>query len=454
MPTNRPAPSPLRPLLLPAIVLAALSAPPACVFHTGGIDDPDGLPAECGDGVRQAEEPCEGDDLGEKTCADLDYESGTLTCTAACAFDLSACKKVAACGDGIAGAGEPCDGKDLGGNDCAALGHLSGPLACTSKCELDESACIDPPANWFDVAWLRRRTIIIHHAKVAEDLLSFAVLVDMKEVGLGAAKEDGSNLVFTASDGKTKLSHEIESFSGSPPRLLAWVSVPTLSATANTVFYVYYENPKAQSQESPAEVWDASYAGVWHLSEAVDAGSDGGQHKDATGKGRDGTQHGNGGGTGKIGRGQQLGGDGDYIDIAHPGDFVIGDADCTISAWIKTSSSQPMGIVLKTKEVTHEEGDKLFGLNHDSKKLGLDQGWVAYVGGKTESTTIFGTTWCGPSARMRSGIKRSGTSMWTASPTTTSWLPPRPTWRGTRCASAGTPITRSSTSPSMGPSTR
>lgn len=63
---------------------------------------------------------------------------------------------------------------------------------------------------------------------------------------------------------------------------------------------------------------------------------------------------------------------------------MIGDADCTISAWIKTSSSQPMGIVLKTKEVTHEEGDKLFGLNHNSKKLGLDQGWVAYVGGKTE----------------------------------------------------------------------
>ena len=85
-------------------------------------------------------------------------------------------------------------------------------------------------------------------------------------------------------------------------------------------------------------VWSDGYAGVWHLGEPVTAGQNGGFHADATGQGRDGTQNGNGAEEGKIGGGQHFDGQGSFIDIAHPEAFVLGDSDCTISAWVKTAS--------------------------------------------------------------------------------------------------------------------
>ncbi len=368
----------VRALLLTGLCVAAIGAPPACLLSTGGL--PGGA---CGDGLRAAEEACDGDDLGGETCAGLGLGEGELRCTAECTPDVSACGVKNTCGDGVIAGGEACDGKDLGGEDCQSLGHLGGALACSAQCQRDESGCLDAPGDWLDVAWARRRTLTVQRAKVAEPISPFALLVEITEVGLGAAKADGGDLVFTAADGKTVLPHEIESFTGSPPTLVAWVAVDAISPDVDTVLYLYYENPLA-APKPPAGVWDASYAGVYHLGEAVSSGADGGLHLDATGQGRDGTQHGNGPVTGKIGTGQRFGGKGEYIDLAHPEQFALGDADCSISAWINTSSKKSMGIVLKSKALVHEPGDKLFGLNHDADKLGQDQGWVDYLSGTSK----------------------------------------------------------------------
>jgi hypothetical protein len=46
------------------------------------------------------------------------------------------------CGNGIVQAGEDCDGFDLGGaSDCQDLGHVSGVLSCTEDCTYDISHC-------------------------------------------------------------------------------------------------------------------------------------------------------------------------------------------------------------------------------------------------------------------------------------------------------------------------
>jgi hypothetical protein len=48
--------------------------------------------AYCGDGVKnQASEECDGSDLNSQTCITQGYDSGTLTCTASCTLDSSAC---------------------------------------------------------------------------------------------------------------------------------------------------------------------------------------------------------------------------------------------------------------------------------------------------------------------------------------------------------------------------
>jgi len=46
----------------------------------------------CGNNIIEGDEPCDGTDLGGKTCADLGYHIGTLACLAGCSgFDTSNC---------------------------------------------------------------------------------------------------------------------------------------------------------------------------------------------------------------------------------------------------------------------------------------------------------------------------------------------------------------------------
>ena len=49
--------------------------------------------ALCGNGVREADEDCDGSDLGGQTCMGLNpaYEGGTLACSETCSFDAGAC---------------------------------------------------------------------------------------------------------------------------------------------------------------------------------------------------------------------------------------------------------------------------------------------------------------------------------------------------------------------------
>lgn len=59
---------------------------------TAGPDSSGG--ASCGDGVLDEGEECDGEDLGGKSCSDVDaaFVGGTLACGASCTFDTSACE--------------------------------------------------------------------------------------------------------------------------------------------------------------------------------------------------------------------------------------------------------------------------------------------------------------------------------------------------------------------------
>ena len=61
------------------------------------------------------------------------------------------------------------------------------------------------------------------------------------DTGLAAhARDDGGDIYFTSSGGSTKLSHEIEKFDSSTGNLVAWVKVPNLSSSTDTILYMYY----------------------------------------------------------------------------------------------------------------------------------------------------------------------------------------------------------------------
>ena len=69
-----------------------------------------------------------------------------------------------------------------------------------------------------------------------------------------------------------KLNHELERWDGSTGTVVAWVKVPVLSSTTDTVIYMWYGNSwVTTSQENKTGVWDANYKGVWHLKDATGA---------------------------------------------------------------------------------------------------------------------------------------------------------------------------------------
>ena len=90
---------------------------------------------ECGNGVAEIGEACDGEDLRGETCESLGMGGGELGCRDDCiGYDVSGCEQGPECGNGVADIGEACDGEDLGGQSCASLGFYFGTLECIDDC--------------------------------------------------------------------------------------------------------------------------------------------------------------------------------------------------------------------------------------------------------------------------------------------------------------------------------
>jgi RHS repeat-associated protein len=119
------------------------------------------------------------------------------------------------------------------------------------------------------------RGIVIDHTKVPNtDQTNFPVLISgtfsyLANVANGGKVQspNGYDIVFTSDcNGFNKLNHEIESYNPATGQLVAWVSLPAVSHTANTVFYMWYgNNAITATLENPTKVWDSNYFTVLHL---------------------------------------------------------------------------------------------------------------------------------------------------------------------------------------------
>ncbi len=108
-----------------------------CKFDTSGCH-------YCGDGTVDNGEECDGS-VGAVTCATLVGAGsvGAISCSTTCTYRTSACSAPASCGDGALNNGEACDGANLGGKSCSdALNRpATGTPTCRSNCTLDLSQC-------------------------------------------------------------------------------------------------------------------------------------------------------------------------------------------------------------------------------------------------------------------------------------------------------------------------
>ena len=199
--------------------------------------------------------------------------------------------------------------------------------------------------NRFTLPYYHRKDLTISHDNVADDLVDFPVLVDIYDTDLRTdVRSDGRDIAFAI--GEKTLSHEIETFDQTynltHAHLVAWLNVPLLSSSTDTIISMYYGNPLAPIVYDSGPVWDSGYLGVWHLSEsgtgALGEYRDSSQYKNS-GQGGDGntsyvpTQV-----YGKIGSGQDfnnLDGHYDFIDCGDSPLWQIDGYQITLEAWIQ-----------------------------------------------------------------------------------------------------------------------
>ena len=219
-------------------------------------------------------------------------------------------------------------------------------------------------ADWYSTSWEYRKKIEISlNDEISSDLSNFPVLVSVTDSDfIKASESDGTDIIFTSSDGTTRLAHEIERYDSSTGEVIAWVKIPTLSASATTDIYIYY---KGVEEIDTSSVWDSNYRLVYHLNQ-TSTGTEN-EFYDVSDNGNDGTGGGEGTKTndsdriptrveGKIGYGQSFDGptqpgfkkdgSGDFIFTDNvnnwPGNSgSANDNDTTVEFWAKVESGQP-----------------------------------------------------------------------------------------------------------------
>jgi hypothetical protein len=247
---------------------------------------------------------------------------------------------------------------------------------------------ISRPA-WYDTNWSQRKAISIQSSLVTGNLSNFPVLVSLaSDTDLAAeAQTNGEDILFTTSDGVTKLSHEIEDFVKGTGKLVAWVKVPYLSSGVDTTLWMYYGNGSVASQEDGTNVWDTNYRAVWHLNEdpsgaspqAADSTSFG-HHASSSGSMDSGDQV-----PGKIHGSMDFDGIDDHLSVTAAALSITNQI--TLEAWVNHSSSQVVpfdwaGIVSRKDEVGNSCGYTL--------QRGSDNAWYHFAeissGWRTAST--------------------------------------------------------------------
>ncbi|MEE9215693.1 MAG: DUF2341 domain-containing protein [Thermodesulfobacteriota bacterium] len=199
------------------------------------------------------------------------------------------------------------------------------------------SRTVAPAVQWFDNDWICRKKVTIDSTKIAENLVDFPVLIRLtSDANLSDdARSDGFDILFTSSDGVTKLNHERVLYVTGTGELIAWVNLPFISGSIDTDIYMYYNNSGATDQQNKPGTWNSNYKGVWHFQEAS------GNAKDSTIHNTDGIISGGTtqGSTGKIGDAYNFDGFNGQVSMGDPGDGHLDFAlDLTVSMWINFNS--------------------------------------------------------------------------------------------------------------------
>ena len=197
--------------------------------------------------------------------------------------------------------------------------------------------------SWHDSTMSYRQSITIDDSKVSgnDNFSDYPILVSISNSNLKSAnvQSDGADIRFYDSSGNS-LSFEIESFSNnsSSGSITAWVNIPTLSSSADTIIYLYHGNDSSTDGQTTNNVW-SNYWSVWHLAESS------GELKDSTSNANHltGVNSPTRDAVGKIDKAISFDGNNDYLTNSNP-TLPIGDSPYTIEAWMMLTGTGGHGI--------------------------------------------------------------------------------------------------------------
>jgi hypothetical protein len=165
----------------------------------------------------------------------------------------------------------------------------------------------------------------------------------------------------------TRVYHDLESYDASSGALVAWVNIPLLSSSTDTILYMYYGNPHCISQAYPEKTWDSHYQAVWHMNDATIS-----TISDSTINGYTGNKKAANepiAGTAQIDTGQTFDGSDDYIQMSAP---ITTTGVKSWSCWLSTSLATPPGSFVSVF------GNTFIGSSED-KGIEICMGWPGPV---------------------------------------------------------------------------
>lgn len=235
-----------------------------------------------------------------------------------------------------------------------------------------------------------RKPIALRAAQVVGAHQDFPVLIALDaDPDLAAhASADAHELVFTAADGATALAHEVESYQPASGALAAWVKVPRLDDSSDTLLYLYYGASGATDGVDRAAVWDSGFRAVWHLADLPT-----GQPGDV----RDSTIHHNHGSSaggmdsatrsqGIAGQALELDGADGWVRIPNTPALQITGA-ITVEGWFNTTRSDNSVLISKSGL------EPLRGWHLDFEGGSASSTYLQWRIADTPSTMISATTW-------------------------------------------------------------
>ncbi|MDR4989229.1 MAG: DUF2341 domain-containing protein, partial [Bacteroidales bacterium] len=174
------------------------------------------------------------------------------------------------------------------------------------------------------------------HTKVVgtTDLVNFPVLFSVTDPDFRHSSNGGQimnfngyDIIFTTDD-DTVLDHDLEFYDPVNGTIIAWVRIPSLSASENTPFKLYYSNSVITQNPSSRNTWDANYVLVMHMTGTPEDASTAENTVDSDAEGTSSEPD------GKIGGARAFDGtDKSFIQIEHSSSLDI-TGDITISVWV------------------------------------------------------------------------------------------------------------------------